>query len=151
MNSKVIQFGRLEEMLTEPFTPDQIVRVVVLETSESMSAKIAGWRLVHIGVHIRTINESSHVLACQLPVATLELFNGRRENDPGWQKYDMAWQEAEGLKARVVAYFQNAATEKGFTVRTAGVIDLGEIRPLHATWKTDPALPAERPYDISAL
>lgn len=148
MNSKVVQFGQLEELLTEPFAPDQVVRIVVLETSESMSSKVPGWRLVHIGVHIRTINESSYVLACHLPVATLELFNGRRENDPGWQKYDIAWEEAEGLKARVVAYFQKAAAEKGFTLRTAGVIDLGEVRPLRATWKTDPTLPAERPDDV---
>ncbi|MFZ1397981.1 MAG: hypothetical protein WAS33_13825 [Candidatus Promineifilaceae bacterium] len=140
MNAKIIQFGQLEELLTELFTPGQVLRVVLLETSESMSSKIPGWRLVHIGVHIRTINESNHVLACHLPVAALELFNGRRENDPTWQSYDAAWEEAEAFKKRVAAYLQTVAAEKGFTLRTAGVIDLGEIRPLHATWKSDPTL-----------
>lgn len=140
MNPKIIQFGQLEELLTEPFTPGQVMRVVVLETSESMSSKIPGWRMVHVGVHVRSINDSGQILACHLPVAALELFNGRRENDPGWQRYDAAWEEAAALKKRVSAYLQTAAVEKGFTLRTAGVIDLGDARPLHATWKTDPAL-----------
>lgn len=133
MNAKIIQFGQLEELLTKPFTPGQVMRVVLLETSESMSSKIPGWRLVHIGVHIRTINESSHVLACHLPVAALELLNGRRKNDPTWQRYDAAWEEAAALKKRVATYLQTAAAEKGFTLRTAGVIDLGDVRPLNAT------------------
>ncbi len=140
MNEKIIQFGQLEELLTEPFVPGQVVRVVVLETSESLARQIPGWRMVHIGVHVRSINEFGHILACHLPVATLELFNGRRENDPTWQRYDMAWEEAASLKERVAAYLQTVAAEKGFTLHMAGVIDLGDIRPLHATWKTDPML-----------
>lgn len=140
MNQKVIQFGQLEELLTEPFAPGQVVRVIVLETSESLARQIPGWRMVHIGVHVRSINESGHILACHLPVAALELFNGRREHDPTWQRYDMAWEEAAALKQRVAAYLQTVAAAKGFTLRTVGVIDLGEIRPLHATWKKDPAL-----------
>ena len=140
MNEKIIQFGQLEGLLTELFAPGQVVRVVVLETSESLSAKIPGWRRVYIGVHVRSIDESGHILACHLPVAALELFNGRHENDPTWQSYDAAWEEAAALKERVAAYLQTVAAEKGFTLRTAGVIDLGDVRPLHATWKTDPAL-----------
>lgn len=140
MNAKIIQFGQLEELLTEPFAPGQVMRVVVLQTSESMSSKIPGWRMVHIGVHVRSINESGHILACHLPVAALELFNGRRENDPTWQKYDVAWEDAAALKERVVSFLQTAAAKTGFTVRTAGVIDLGDVRPLRATWKTDPTL-----------
>lgn len=137
MNAKIIQFGQLEELLTEPFVPGQVMRVVILETSESLARQIPGWRMVHIGVHVRSINESGHILACHLPVAALELFNGRREHDPSWQSYDAAWEKAAALKERVLAYLQTAASEKGFALRTAGVIDLGEIRPLHATWKTD--------------
>ncbi|MCC6606246.1 MAG: hypothetical protein IT327_23770 [Anaerolineae bacterium] len=138
MNQKVIQFGQLEELLTEPFAPGQVMRVVVLETSESLARQIPGWRMVHIGVDVRSINESGHILACHLPVAALELFNGRRENDPTWQKYDAAWEKAASLKERVVTFLQTVAEELGFTLRTAGVIDLGDVRPLHATWKTDP-------------
>ena len=143
MNGKIIQFGQLEEMLAEPFSLGQVIRVVILETSESLSPKISGWRLVHIGVHVRSINESGHILACHLPIAKLELFNGRRENDPAWQQYDAACEQAEVLKARAVKYLQTFAEEKGFTLCTAGVIDIGEIRPLRATWKTDPALSKE--------
>lgn len=140
MNAKIIQFGQLEELLAEPFSPGQVMRVVILETSETLSAKIPSWRLVHIGVHVRSINDSGHILACYLPIAKLELFNGRRENDPAWQQYDAAWEEAEALKVRVVNYLQTAASKIGFTVIPSGVIELGEIRPLPATWKTDPAL-----------
>ncbi len=150
MNAKIIQFGQLEELLTEPFAPGQGVRVVVLETSESMSAKIPGWRLVHIGVHVRSINESGHILACHLPVVAMELYNGRRESDPTWQKYDVAWEQAAALKERVVTYLQTAAAEIGFALRTAGVIDLGEIRPLRATWKSDPALQTGGATDAGA-
>jgi hypothetical protein len=147
MNAKIIQFGHLEELLTEPFAPAQVVRVVVLETSESLARQIPGWRMVHIGVDVRSVNESGHILACHLPVAALELFNGRRENDPTWQSYDAVWEEAAALKERVVTFLQTAAEEMGFMVRTAGVIDLGEVRPLRATWKTDPTLLIEDVVD----
>ncbi|MBK8904494.1 MAG: hypothetical protein IPM53_25170 [Anaerolineaceae bacterium] len=147
MNSKVIQFGQLEELLTEPIAPGQVMRVVILETSESLARQIPGWRLVHVGVHVRSINESGHILACHLPVAALELFNGRREHDPTWQRYDAAWEDAAALKERVVTFLQTVAEEKGFTVHTAGVIDLGDIRPLHATWKTDPKLSTKELLD----
>lgn len=140
MNQKVIQFGQLEELLTEPFAPDQVVRVVNLETSESLAREIPGWRLVHIGVHVRTIDKSGHILACHLLVAELELFNGRREHDLMWQRYDAAWEAADALKDRVVTFLQTVAEEKGFMIRTSGVIDLGETQPLRATWKTDAVL-----------
>jgi len=138
MDAKIIQFGQLEELLAEQFAPGQVMRVVILETSESLARQIPGWRMVHIGVHVRSIDESGHILACHLPVAALELFNGRRENDPTWQNYDAAWEKAAALKERVLAYLQTVAAEKGFILRTAGVIDLGDVRALHATWKTDP-------------
>lgn len=143
MSKNIIQFGELETLLDEPFGQEQVVRVIVLETSESMSSKIPSWRSVHIGVHVRSINAVGHVLACHLPVASLELFNGRRENDPGWQEYDAAWEEAVALKERVVTFLQAAASEKGFSLRTAGVIELGDIRLLRATWKADSVLLAE--------
>lgn len=140
MNAKIIQFSQLEELLTEPFAPDQVVRVMVLETSESLSRQIPDWRQISLGVDVRTINQAGHILACHLPVATMQLYNGRRDSDSTWQKYDVAWEQAAALKERVISYLQAAAAEKGFVLRTAGVIDLGEMRPLRATWKSDPAL-----------
>ncbi len=68
------------------------------------------------------------------------LFNGRREGDPTWQAYDEAWDRAEALKERVIAYLEQVAAEKGFATRAAGVIDIGETWPLRATWQSDPAL-----------
>ena len=135
MTKQVIQFGQLEEFMAEPFVPGQVVRVVVLEISEGVSAQIPDLRQVSVGVHVRTINSDGHILACYLPVATVQLYNGRREGDPTWQKYDAAWEQAAALKERVIATLQAAAAEKGFKVCAAGVIDLGEIRPLRATWK----------------
>ena len=139
MTKQVIQFGQLEEFMAESFAPDQVVRVVVLEISEGVSAQIPDLRQVSVGVHVRTINRDEHILACYLPVATVQLYNGRREGDPTWQKYDAAWEQAAALKERVITTLQAVATEKEFSVRAAGVIDLGEIRPLRATWKADPA------------
>ena len=138
MTKQVIQFGQLEEFMAEPFVPGQVVRVVVLEISEGVSAQIPDLRQVSVGVHVRTINGDGHILACYLPVATVQLYNGRREGDPTWQKYDEAWAQAAALQARVLAHLQAVAAEKGFRLRPAGVLDLGEIRPLRATWQADP-------------
>lgn len=139
MTKQVIQFGQLEEFMAEPFAPGQVVRIMVLEISEGVSAQIPDLRQVSVGVHVRTINRDGHVLACYLSVATVQLYNGRREGDPTWQKYDAAWEQAATLKERVITTLQADVAEKGFSVRAEGVIDLGEIRPLQATWKTDPA------------
>jgi len=143
MTKHVIQFGQLEEFMAELFVPDQVVRVVVLEISEGVSAQIPDLRQVSVGVHVRTINSDGHILACYLPEVTVQLYNGRREGDPTWQKYDAAWEQAAALKDRVITTLQAVAAEKGFCVRAAGVIDLGEIRPLRATWQSDPTLTAQ--------
>lgn len=141
MSTKIVlQFGKLEEFIQEDLRHGNVVRVVALDITESVSSQILGLRMAGIGVHVRAINNAGQILACYLPVATIQLFNGRREGDPTWQKYDAAWEKAEALKERVIAYLQEVATEKGFTVSGAGVIDMGEIRPLRATWQSDPAL-----------
>ncbi len=139
MSAKIIQLAHLEELAEEELHEGNLVRVVVLDTTESASSEIPGLRTAGVGVHVRAINDAEHILACYLPVASIQLFNGRREGDPTWQAYDRAWEKAEALKARVVAYLQDIAAEKGFTVRASGVIDLGATRPLPATWKSDPA------------
>ena len=139
MKKHIIQFGKLEELVAE-VNQSNVVRVVTLDISENVSSQIPGLRQVSIGVHVRTIHEDGHILACYLPVATIQLFNGRREGDPTWQKYDEAWEKAEALKERVITYLQEMAVEKGFTIYAAGVIDMGETRPLRATWRSDPLL-----------
>jgi hypothetical protein len=136
--SKIIQFARLEEFIEEDLHAGNMVRVVVLEITESVSSQIPGLRNVGIGVHVRVINDDGHILACYLPTGRLQLYNGRREGDPTWQEYDAVWEKAEALKERVIAYLQTISAEKGFTVSVAGIIDLGQTRPLRATWKSDP-------------
>ena len=139
MKNHVIQFGQLEELVAE-LKPEQVVRVVILDISKGISAQIPDLRQVSVGVHIRTLSIAGHILACYLPVAVLHLLSGRHEGDPTWQKYDAAWAKAEALKERAIAYLQKTADEKGFTVCAAGVIDMGETRPLRATWKEDSAV-----------
>lgn len=136
----VLQFGKLEEFVQEDLHHGNVVRVVALDITESVSAQIPGLRTAGIGVHVRAINDDGQILACYLPVAGIQLFNGRREGDPTWQAYDEAWDKAEALKERVIAYLEQIAAEKGFAIRAAGVIDIGETRPLRATWRSDPAL-----------
>ncbi len=138
MTKPVIQFGQLEELIAELLDSDQVVRIVILEMNEGVSVQIPDLRQVSVGVHVRTINSIGHILACYLPVATVQLYNGRREGDPTWQKVDAAWLQAMALKERVMAYLQEEAVEKEFTIRSAGVIDLGKIRPLQAIWQSDP-------------
>jgi hypothetical protein len=141
MSTKIVlQFGKLEEFVQEDLHHGNVVRVVALDITESVSSQIPGLRMAGIGVHVRAINNAGQILACYLPVASIQLFNGRREGDPTWQKYDEAWDKAEALKERVIAYLEQIAAEKGFTTHAAGVIDIGETRPLRATWKSDPAL-----------
>jgi hypothetical protein len=139
MKNHIIQFGQLEELVAE-LQPGQVVRVVTLDISKGVSSQIPDLRQVSVGVHIRTISTDGHMLACYLPVAVLQLLGGCREDDPTWQKYDAAWAKAVALKERVIVYLQKAADEQGFTVCAAGVIDIGEIRPLPATWPSDPIL-----------
>jgi hypothetical protein len=139
---KVIQFGKLEEFVEEELGEGNVVRVVVLDVTVSVSSKIPGLRTASVGVHVRTINDAGQILACYLPVTAIELYNGRREGDPTWQAFDQAWDKAVALKERVIAYLQSLAAEKGFILRTAGVIDMGQTRPLPATWKSDPILAA---------
>jgi hypothetical protein len=143
MRSHVIQFGELETFTAEPLGHNNVVRVVVLEISEGVSSQIPDLRQVSVGVHVRTISDSGCILACYLPVATVQLFNGRREGDPTWQQYDAVWEKAEALKERVIVFLQEAAVQKGFTVCAAGVIDIGQIRPLRAAWQSDPILVAQ--------
>jgi hypothetical protein len=140
MSAKVIQLAQLEEFVQEDLHEGNIVRVVVLDITESVSSEIPGLRMAGVGVHVRAMNDEGHILACYLPVACIQLYNGRREGDPTWQTYDEAWKKAESLKERVIAYLQRIAAEKGLTVRADGVIDIGETRPLRATWKSDPIL-----------
>ena len=129
MKNHIIQFDKLDELVAE-LNQSNLVRVVTLDISESVSSQIPGLRQVSVGVHVRTIHEDGHILACYLPVAMIQLFNGRREGDPTWQKYDAAWEKAEALKERVIVYLQDVAVKKGFTVCAAGVIDMGGTRPL---------------------
>jgi hypothetical protein len=138
MGDAVIQFGQLETFLAEPAAAGQVVRVVVLELSRSLTTQTPELRQVQVGVHVRTINEAGHILACYLPVATVALYNGRRTGDPTWERYDAVWAEAEALQARVVACLQAVAGEQGWEIRPAGVIDLGEVRPLAGSWRGDP-------------
>ncbi|HRQ42350.1 MAG TPA: hypothetical protein PLD25_30915 [Chloroflexota bacterium] len=147
MKTPVIQFGKLEEFVQEDLHHGNVVRVVTLDITESVSGQIPGLRTAGIGVHVRAINDAGHILAWYLPVAHIQLYNGRREGDPTWQEYDEAWDRAEALKERVLVYLEQAAAQKGFSVRAAGVIDMGETRPLRATWKSDPMLAENQSRD----
>ncbi len=137
MSVHVIQFARLEELVAEELP--NTVRVTALDVTESTSSQIPGLRLASIGVHVRTINAEGHILACNLPVASVEIYEAvPRGSDPARQEYEAAWEQAEGLKERVMTYL----IEKGFTVSGAGVIHLDGVRPMRATWLSDPELRA---------
>jgi hypothetical protein len=128
----VIQFARLEELVAEE--PPSTVRVTALDVTESTSSQIPGLRLAGIGVHVRTINAEGQILACYLPVASVQIYEAvPRDSDPTRQEYDLAWERAEALKERVVAYLK----EKGCTVSGAGIINMDGVRPLHGTWTSD--------------
>jgi hypothetical protein len=132
MAAHVIQFARLEEFVAEELA--NIVRVTTLDITESTSSQIPGLRLAGIGVHVRTINAEGHILACTLPVASVQLYEAvPRDADPTRQDYDDAWEQAETLKERVTAYL----AENGCTVTGAGIIHLGSVQPIHATWLSD--------------
>jgi hypothetical protein len=107
MSTKIVlQFGKLEEFVQEDVHRGNVVRVVALDITESVSSQIPGLRMAGIGVHVRTINDDGQILACYLPVARIQLYNGRREGDPVWREYDEAWDKAEALKERVITYLE---------------------------------------------
>jgi hypothetical protein len=137
MSPQIIQFARLEEFVAEK--PPHVVRVTALDVTESTSSKIPGLRLAGIGVHVRTINAEGHVLACYLPVASVRIYEAvPRGSDPTRQEYEAAWEQAEALKERVRAYLR----ESGCAVSGAGVIHMGDVRPLRGSWPSDPELKA---------
>lgn len=138
MSAHFIQFSRLEEFVAEELP--NTVRVTALDVTESASSQIPGLRLAGIGVHMRTINAEGHILACYLPVASVEIYEAvPRGSDPTRQEYEAAWKEAEALKERVMVYL----SEKGCAVSGAGVIHLGGVRALQASWHSDPELKAK--------
>lgn len=130
----VIQFSQLEDLMAEPLSQANAVRVVVLDVTEQVSSQIPNLRQAGVGVHIRTLNDRGQVLACYLRVASIQLYNGRREGDPTWQAYDAAWNKAEQLKEQVVTHLKELGEQRGFAVVPAGIIDIGTIRPIPATW-----------------
>lgn len=133
MSAHVIQFSRLEELAAEELP--NTVRVTALDVTESTSSQIPGLRLAGIGVHVRTINRESHILACTLPIACVEIYEAVPRNaDPSQQDYDEAWEQAEALKERVMAYL----AENGCSVTGAGIIHLGGVPLIQATWHSDP-------------
>ena len=133
MAAHVIQFARLEEFVAEELS--HVVRVTALDVTESSSSRIPGLRLAAIGVHVRTINREGHILACTLPVASVEIYEAVLRNaDPARQAYDDAWTQAEALKERVMAFL----AENGCAVTGAGVIHLDGVPPIPATWLADP-------------
>ena len=89
---------------------------------------------------MRTIGGDGHILACFLPVASVQIYEAvPRASDPSRQEYDAAWERAEALGERVLAYLAG----HGCAARGAGIIDMGDVRPLRATWRSDPeAAPA---------
>lgn len=133
MAAHVIQFARLEELVAEE--PPNVVRVTTLDVTESTSSRIPGLRLAGIGVHVRTITAEGHILACYLPVAVVEIYEAApRDADPARQAYDEAWAQAGALRERVMAYL----AENGCAVTGAGIIHLGGVQPIQATWLSDP-------------
>ena len=133
MPGHIIQFACLEELALEAIVKP--IRVMVLDVTESTSSQIPGLRVAGIGVHARSINPEGHILACYLPVASVQIYDAvPRGSDPTRQEYEAAWEEAEALRERVMAYL----TTQGCAVSGAGVIYMNGVRPLPATWKTDP-------------
>lgn len=85
----VIQFARLEELVAEE--PPNTIRVTALDVTESTSSQIPGLRLAGIGVHVRTISDEGHILACYMPVASVQIYEAvPRDSDPTRQEYDLA-------------------------------------------------------------
>lgn len=129
----VIQFARLEDLVAEE--PPNTIRVTALDVTESTSSQIPGLRLAGISVHVHTISDEGYILACYLPVASVQVYEAvPRDSDPTRQEYDAAWEQAEALKERVLVYLK----EKGRIVSDAGVIHMGDVRPLRGTWASDP-------------
>ena len=71
MPAHVIQFARPEEFVAEELP--NTVRVAILDITESTSSQIPDLRLAGIGVHLRTINAEGHILACYLPMASVQI------------------------------------------------------------------------------
>jgi hypothetical protein len=133
----VIQYGRLENLVTD-VQHGQIIRVTTLEMTEG-EFNIPGLRVAAIGVHVRTINHSGHILACYLPVAKVQVYDRSSPDSEDRQQVKAAWEKAEALQQRVIVYLQAEAAHRDFEIRTDGIIHLDGVgRPMRGEWKGDP-------------
>lgn len=138
----LIQFGTLDDLIAELHSGD-IVRVVPLDITTGTFSEVPGLRVGEVGVHIRAIatNQTSgqpHILSCYLPLGAFQIYNRASPNGEERQPYNNAWDKAEVLQKRVAEYLTTHAYKRGFEVKTAGIIHLGDIRPLKGRWHTDP-------------
>lgn len=137
MSSPIIQFGELESITAE-FTTGMIVRVITLDMTEEL-LNIPGLRVAAIGVHVRTISHAGHILSCYLPVARVQVYDRSSPDSEDHKQMKIAWEKAEALQRRVVAYLQAEAAHRDFEIRTDGIIQLDGIgRPMRGSWKANP-------------
>ena len=138
----LIQFGNLDDLIAELHSGD-IVRVVPLDITTGTFSEVPGLRVGEVGVHIRAITSNAttnqqQILSCYLPLCAFQVYNRSSPNGEERQPYNNAWDKADALQQRVADYLTTHAFKRGFEVKTAGIIHLGDIRPLKGRWYTDP-------------
>ena len=138
----LIQFGNLDDLVAELHSGD-IVRVVPLDITTGTFSEVPGLRVGEVGVHIRAITSNAttnqqQILSCYLPLGAFQVYNRSSPNGEERQPYNNAWDKADALQQRVVDYLTTHSFKRGFEVKTAGIIHLGDIRPLKGRWHTDP-------------
>ncbi len=122
----VIHFSTLDDMIAE-LPSNHIVRVAAMDITESVIAN--GIRLAGIGVHVCAIVDGS-IFSCYLPVRVMQVWGVPGKGDPYADEYRQAWDKAHSLADQVRDYLGS----KGVQVRS-GIIDLGDVRPMRATWR----------------
>lgn len=139
-NTYVVQFGTLEEMITEmaanfraidgiPWPP--VVRIVAGRTMR-YSGQPSGQC---VAVHVRAIDHNRDtILACMIVAGAYEELYGRPFGSDAQEKADAAWERARKLEAAIEAHIAEVLPDVQIT---GGVLHLGinNSHLLPATWQ----------------
>lgn len=121
MSRATIQFTQLEHLLEEA-SPDDTVRVHVLEQTKTTSSHGLIHKEISIGLCARAITAAGDLLAWYCQIERLDFYAPQMSDgrSPEQQRYEAAWEQAKGMQTALIALLQ----AQGRAVTDRGIIEL---------------------------
>ena len=121
MSRATIQFTQLEQLLQE-VTPDDTLRVHVLEQTRTTSSRGLTHKEISIGLCGRTATGAGDLLAwcCQMDRLSFYLPSPVDGRSPEKAWYEAAWKQAKTMQAALISVLQ----AQGYAATAHGVMEL---------------------------